>query len=135
MLFRSLSYIPDSASQDDTLKVRAAAIIEKTKLLKDLLESLKNLYKPVFVSTPAVAFEGLEDGMPGARMLTRLRPGYFRKNIQPERPQFLVLTWQYDSENADAAKLGETIGKELSLTKLRDILQQGRPFYSPLTKR
>ena len=123
-----LSYIPDSVGQDDTLKVRAAVIIEKQKLLKDLLESLKTLDKPAFVSAPAVAFEGLEDGMPGARLLTRLRPGYFRKNIPPERPQFLVLTWQYDSDNIDAAKLGETIGKELDLIALRDILRQERPF-------
>jgi len=124
-----LTYKPDSVSQEDTLNVWAAVIIEKTKLIKDLLQSLKNLNKPAFVSSPAVAFEGLEDGMPGARILTRLRPGYFRNNMPPERPQFLVLTWQYDSDNVDAANLGETLGKELDLTGLRDILQQGRPFY------
>jgi hypothetical protein len=118
-----LTYKPDSVFQNDTLNARAAVIIEKTKLLKDLLESLKTLNKPAFVSAPAVAFEGLEDGMPGARLLTRLRPGYFRKNAPPERPQFLVLTWQYDSDNVDAAHLGETIGKELDLIALRKMLQ------------
>jgi hypothetical protein len=125
-------YKPDSAFEEDTLNFRASLIIEKTELIKGLQESLKNLYKPAFVSGPAIAFEGLEDGLPGARMLCRLRPGYFRKNLQPERPQFLVLSWQYDPDNIDAAKLGETIEKELDLIALRDVLQQGRPFYSAL---
>jgi hypothetical protein len=130
-----LIYKPDSAFEEDTLNARAALIIEKTNLIKGLQESLKNLYKPAFVSGPAIAFEGLEDGLPGARMLYRLRPGYFRKNMQPERPQFLVLSWQYDSGNVDAAKIGETIGKELDLISLRDVLRQTRPFYSAPKKR
>jgi hypothetical protein len=125
-----LTYKPDSVYQEDTLNVRAAVIIEKEKLLKDLLKSLKDLNKPAFVSSPALTFEGLEDGMAGARILARLRPDYFRSNMLPPRPQFLVLTWQYDSANVDAAHLGETLGKELDLAGLRNILQQGRPFYS-----
>lgn len=130
-----MTYKPDSAFQDDTLNIRAAVIIEKEKLIKDLLGSLKSLNKPAYVSSPAVAFEGLEDGMPGARILTRLRPGYFRENIPSERPQFLVLTWQYDSGNVDAENLVKTLGKELDLAALRDVLRQGRPFYSAAKKR
>jgi hypothetical protein len=128
-------YKPDSVFQEDTLNSRAAVIIEKTKLIKHLLESLKELSKPAFVSAPAVAFEGLEDGLPGARILARPRPDYFRRSVPPERPQFLVVTWQYDSEDVAAADLGEVIGKELDLTALRDILRQVRPFYSAVKKK
>jgi hypothetical protein len=124
-----VSYKPDSAFQEDTLKVRAAVIIEKTDLIKSLLESLKDLKKPAFVSVPAIEFDGLEDGMPRARFLAHANPAYFKTNIARERPQFLVITWQYDPEDADAVALGAIMQKELDFVALRHILQQSRPFY------
>ena len=104
-------------------------IIEKTDLIKSLLESLKDLKKPAFVSAPAIEFDGLEDGMAEARFLAHSNPAYFKTNIARERPQFLVITWQYDPEDADAVALGATMQKELDFVALRHILQQSRPFY------
>ncbi len=124
-----VSYKPDSAFQEDTLKVRAAIIIDKMELIKSLLESLKDLKKPAFVSVPAIEFDGLEDGMPGARFLAQSNPSYFKTNIARERPQFLVITWQYDPDDADAVALGATMQKELDFVALRHILRQSRPFY------
>jgi hypothetical protein len=124
-----VSYKPDSAFQEDTLKVRAALIIEKIDLVKSLQESLKDLKKPAFVSVPAVEFDGLEDGMPGARFLAHSSSSYFKTNIPRERPQFLVITWQYDPQDADAVALGATMQKELDFVALRHILQQSRPIY------
>jgi hypothetical protein len=120
------SYKPDSVYFNETLSSRAAPLDSASSLIDSLLSrsSAESLGKPACISRPALSFKGFEDGLPGSRMLVRWNPDYFNKNISPVRPQFLVVTWQYDPADSIAASIDKQLIGKLDLRDLTALLDK-----------
>ena len=107
------NYKPDSVYFKEVFAGESAALDADSVLLQDMLKktSPDSLAKPAFVSGPAHAFRHFGDGEPGARMLAKWNMNYFDKTLTLARPQFMVVTWQYDPVNPVAADVDRLIMK------------------------
>ena len=92
------SYKPDSVYFKEVFADQSASLDADSLLLDHLLtkSSPDYLDKPAFVSVPAHEFRNFEDGKPGSRMLAKWNMAYFDKNLSLARPQFLIVSWQFD---------------------------------------
>jgi hypothetical protein len=101
------SYKPDSVYFREVFAGQSAPLDADSLLLDSLLvrSSPDSLAKPAFVSVPAHAFREFEDGRAGSRMLAKWNLSYFDKNLSLARPQFMVVSWQYDAADGVAVKI------------------------------
>ncbi|MDO6431498.1 hypothetical protein Q4E93_12915 [Flavitalea sp. BT771] len=117
------SYKPDSVYFKEVFADQSASLDADSLLLDHLLtkSSADYLEKPAFVSVPAHDFRDFEDGKPGCRMLAKWNMPYFDKNLSLARPQFLVVSWQFDPAVPTAVNLDKVISG-LDYCALQDLL-------------
>ena len=118
------SYKPDSIYFKEVFASESASFDADSLLLDSMLvkTSPDYLQKPAFVSVPAHAFRDFEDGKPGSRMLAKWDFPYFDKNLSLARPQFIVVSWQYDPSDAVAVSLDKQLGSKLNYCDLHGLL-------------
>lgn len=105
------AYKPDSVYFKEVFADQSAPLDADSLLLDHLLtkSSPDSLAKPAFVSVPAHAFRDFEDGEPGSRMLAKWALSYFDKSLSLAKPQFMVVSWQYDPADPIAANIDRLI--------------------------
>jgi hypothetical protein len=105
------SYKADSVYFKEMFSDQSAGLDADSLLLDNLLTKspAEYLEKPAIVSVPAHDFRGFEDAKPGSRVLAKWDMSYFDKNLSLARPQFMVVSWQYDPADATAAGLDKLI--------------------------
>jgi len=118
------SYKPDSVYFKEVFASQSAALDADSVLLDSVLvkSSPDYLQKPAFVSVPAHAFREFEDGRPGGRMLAKWDMSYFDKNLSLTRPQFMVVSWQYDPADPVAIRLDKQFQSKLDYCDLAGLL-------------
>jgi len=118
------SYKPDSVYFKEVFASQSAALDADSVLLDSVLvkSSPDYLQKPAFVSVPAHAFREFEDGRPGSRMLAKWDMSYFDKNLSLTRPQFMVVSWQYDPADPVAIRLDKQFQSKLDYCDLAGLL-------------
>lgn len=101
------SYKPDSVYFKEVFAAQSASLDTDSLLLDSLLtrSSPDSLAKPAVVSVPAHAFREFEDGRPGSRMLAKWNLSYFDKSLSLARPQFIVVSWVYDTADGVAVNI------------------------------
>jgi hypothetical protein len=117
------SYKPDSVYFKEIFAEQSAPLDADSLLLDSMLtkSSADYLAKPAFVSVPAHAFRDFEDGRPESRMIAKWNLLYFDKSLSLARPQFMVVSWQYDVADASAARIDQRIAR-LSYCDLQGLL-------------
>jgi hypothetical protein len=107
------AYKPDSVYFKEVFAAQSAPLDADSLLLDNLLtkSSPDSLAKPAFVSVPAHAFREFEDGQPGSRMLAKWNLSYFDKSFSLARPQFMVVSWQYDPADPIAVNVDKLISR------------------------
>ena len=107
------SYKPDSVYFKEVFAEQSASLDADSLLLSNLLTNAlpDSLAKPAFVSVPAHEFREFEDGRPGSRMLAKWNLSYFDKSRSLARPQFMVVSWVYDSADKVAVNIDKLIGQ------------------------
>jgi hypothetical protein len=107
------NYTPDSVYFKKIFAAESAALDADSVLLQDMLKNTSpdSLARPAFVAGPAHTFSHFEDGEPGARMLAKWNLNYFDRSISLARPQFMVVSWQYDPVSAIAVNVDKLITK------------------------
>jgi hypothetical protein len=83
--------------------------------------SAAELDRPAIVSGQAADFQGFEDGQ-GGKMLIRMNTSYFNPSLSAEKPQFFVVSWQYDPSAPTAVDLDQQIRERLDCEKLKEML-------------
>jgi hypothetical protein len=83
--------------------------------------SATELNKPAIVSLPAADFQGFEEDASG-KMLIRMNPTYFDPYLPGEKPQFFLLTWQYEHSEPMAIALDRQLQERLDCGKLQEML-------------
>jgi hypothetical protein len=118
------SYKPDSVYFKEVFAAQSVSLDADSVLLDSMLvkSAPEDLQKPAFVSVPADAFRGFEDGRPGSRMLAKWDLTYFDKNLSLARPQFIVVTWQYDPADPVAVSLDKQLQSRLDYCDLHELL-------------
>ncbi|HVU56172.1 MAG TPA: hypothetical protein VHD83_14000 [Puia sp.] len=118
------SYKPDSVYFKEVFASQSASLDADSVLLDSILvkSAPGYLQKPAFVSVPAHAFREFEDGRPGSRMLAKWDLSYFDKNLSLTRPQFMVVSWQYDPADAVAVSLDKQLQSKLDYCDLVGLL-------------
>jgi len=120
------SYKPDSVYFKENFTALSAPLDADSLLLDSLLKKspVEELGRPAYVSVPAHEFKSFEDSVPGSRMLARWNLDYFDKNISLARPQFLVISWQYDPADPLAIRIDRQLREKLELCDLAALLSK-----------
>ena len=117
------SYKPDSVYFKEVFAAQSAPLDSDSLLLDSVLtkSSADYLEKPAFVSVAAHDFRDFEDGRPDSRMLAKWNLPYFDKSLSLARPQFMVVSWQYDVADGSAVSIDQRIVR-LSYCDLQGLL-------------
>lgn len=120
------TYKPDSVYFKEVFARQSAPLDADSLLLDSLLvrSSPESLAKPAFVSVPAHDFREFEDGRPGSRVLAKWNLSYFNKDLSLARPQFMVVSWVYDTADGMAAKIDRQMSG-LNYCDLQGLLMLG----------
>lgn len=127
---RTRSYLDRYKSDEDYLKenidVATADVDTSLHMIQGMLDHLApvTLAAPAIVSPTARDFEGFRDGEPGMVMLIQPNPAFSQPGAAPEKPQFLVITWNSDPANDTAAGLTSQIAKDLDTRILKEMLKK-----------
>jgi hypothetical protein len=118
------SYKSDETYQKEMIAVKTERLDSLVSLMSRLLSRLSKdaLQDPAFVSVPADAFEGFEDGGARSGMLVRLDPAYASVASQGIDPHVFVAYWLFDPANAEDSKIDQLIEDQFEPGKLKKLL-------------
>jgi hypothetical protein len=127
---RTQMYLDHYKSDEDYLKEnidKATADVDSTiSFIKGMLNRLSpaTLSAPAIISPSSHDFEGFRDGEPGMVMLIRNNPNFSEPGAAPEKPQFFVISWSSQPDDAAAGTIGTQIAKNLDTHYFKAILKK-----------
>ncbi len=127
---RQRSYLKQYKSDEDYQKEKIDAATADTDSTISFIDGMLHHLSPATLSAPAVIspsakeFEGFADGEPGSLMLVGLKPAAPDATATPEKPNFFVITWNYDPADPAAVSLDRQIAKKLDPRILKNILKK-----------
>jgi len=83
-----------------------------------------DLNKPAFVSGEAADFRGFDENDTNASMLVRLNSTFVNPNLSSEKPQFFLVCWRYNPDDAKAVELDSQFTQQFDAGRLRDFLEK-----------
>jgi len=83
-----------------------------------------DLNRPALVSGEAADFRGFDEKDTNASMLVRLNPTFVNPNLSSEKPQFFLVCWRYNPDDAKAVELDSQFTQQFDAGRLRDFLEK-----------
>jgi hypothetical protein len=122
-------FLKNYLSDEDYLK---ASIEKHTGSLDStihLMDSLLHkpaawLNKEAFVTGQAADFRGFDEDNANASMLVQLNATFVNPNLSSEKPQFFLVCWRYNPDDAKAVELDNQFTQQFDAGRLRDFLQK-----------
>lgn len=124
---RTKMFLGSYKTDEDYLKEnidKGTADLERTLHFMDSLlnrSTAAELNKPAIVSVQAADFRSFEDGH-GDKMLVKPNPAWSTPGAGGEKPQFLLVRWQYDPSESMANAIDKEIRERFDAGKLREAI-------------
>jgi hypothetical protein len=122
-------FLKNYLSDEDYLKLsieKHTGGLDSTIHLMDSLlhKPAADLNKPAFVSGEAADFRGFDENDTNAGMLVRLNSTFVNPNLSSEKPQFFLVCWRYNPDDAKAVELDSQFTQQFDAGRLRDFLEK-----------
>ena len=117
------NYCSDEDYQKKSITKHTAGLDSTLHLMDSLLhQPAADLNKTAIVAGEAADFQGFADGNADASMLVRLNAAFVNPAIPVEKPQFFLVCWRYNPDEAQAAGLDKQFTHQFNSGRLRDFL-------------
>jgi len=127
---RQRHYLEHYKSDEDYQKEKIDAATADTDSTISFIDGMlhrlspSTLAVPAMVSPSAKEFEGFADGEPGSVMLIGIKPAAADATATPEKPNFFLVTWEFDPADPAAISLDHQLAKKLDPRVLKNILKK-----------
>jgi len=127
---RQRHYLEQYKSDEDYQKEKIDAATADTDSTISFIDGMLHRLAPATLAAPAIVsssakeFEGFADGEPGSVMLVGIKPTAADAIATPEKPNFFLITWNFDPSDPTAVSLDRQIAKQLDPGVLKNILKK-----------
>ncbi len=117
------NYISDEDYLKASIEKHTGGLDSTIHLMDSLLHKpAADLNSPAFVTGEAAEFRGFEED--NATMLVRLNTTFANPNLSSEKPQFFLVCWKYNPDDAKAVALDGQFTQQFDAGRLRDLLEK-----------
>lgn len=117
------NYLSDEDYLKASIKKHTGRLDSTIHLMDSLLhQPAADLYRAAFVNGEAADFRGFDDDNANASMLVRLNSNFAKPSLSSEQPQFFLVCWKYNPDDAKAADLDSQFTQQFNAGRLRDFL-------------
>ena len=117
------NYLSDEDYLKASIEKHTGGLDNTLHLIDSLLHKpAADLNKPAFVTGEAADFLGFDED--NASMLIRLNSTFVNPNLSSEKPQFFLVCWRYNPDDAKAAELDSQFTQQFDAGRLRDFLEK-----------
>ena len=117
------NYISDEDYLKASIEKHTGGLDSTIHLMDSLLHKpAADLNRPAFITGEAADFRGFDESDTNATMLVRLNTAFANPNLSSEKPQFFLVCWKYNPDDAKAAELDSQFTQQFDAGRLRNFL-------------
>jgi hypothetical protein len=127
---RQRTYLQHYKSDEDYQKEKIDAATADTDSTISFIDGMLHHLSPATLAAPAIVsptakeFEGFADAEPGSVMLVGIKPAAVDATATPEKPNFFLVTWNFNPADPASASLDREIARKLDPRILKNILKK-----------